>query len=143
MDNMHPTRIFKTPEELEKAFKEYKENLKEEAKEWVKIQYVGKDGDRVADPLKLPYTQDGFEVWCKGKYGCVHQYFDNKDNLYTDFVTICSYIKKEIRNNQITGGLLGVYNPSVTQRLNGLKESQETQTSGEIIVKYADGVNPA
>jgi hypothetical protein len=122
---MHPTRIFKTPEELEKAFNEYKQSLIEEAKQWVKVQYVGKDGDRVTDPLKLPYTIDGFEVWCKNNYGFVHQYFDNKENLYNDFVTICSYIKKEIRNNQITGGLLGSYNPSITQRLNGLTDKSE------------------
>jgi hypothetical protein len=122
---MHPTRIFKTPEELEKAFNEYKQSLIEEAKQWVKVQYVGKDGDRVTDPLKLPYTIDGFEVWCKNNYGFVHQYFDNKENFYNDFVTICSYIKKEIRNNQITGGLLGSYNPSITQRLNGLTDKSE------------------
>jgi hypothetical protein len=122
---MHPTRIFKTPEELEKAFNEYKQSLIEEAKQWVKVQYVGKDGDRVTDPLKLPYTIDGFEVWCKNNYGFVHQYFDKKENFYNDFVTICSYIKKEIRNNQITGGLLGSYNPSITQRLNGLTDKSE------------------
>ena len=124
---MHPTRIFQTPDEIEKAFNEYKESLIIEAKQWLKVQYVGKDGDRVTDPLKLPYTQDGFEVWCKNKYGCVHQYFDNKDNLYNDFVTICSYIKKEIRDNQITGGLLGIYNPSITQRLNGLTDKSEVK----------------
>lgn len=122
---MHPTRIFKTPDELEKAFEEYKESLKEEAKQWLKVQYVGKDGERVTDKLKLPYTQDGFEVWCKKNYGYVHQYFDNKENLYNDFVAICSYIKKEIRDNQITGGLLNVFNPSITQRLNGLTDKSE------------------
>ena len=32
---MHPTRIFKTPEELEEAFNQYKINLKEQSNEWV------------------------------------------------------------------------------------------------------------
>jgi hypothetical protein len=45
--DMHPTRIFEKPEQLAKAFEEYKENLKEQSNEWVKVQYVGKDGDRV------------------------------------------------------------------------------------------------
>ena len=52
---MHPTRIFKTPEELEKVWNEYKEDLKQKEQDWQKVQYVGKDGDRVTDPVKLPY----------------------------------------------------------------------------------------
>jgi hypothetical protein len=139
---MHPTRIFKTPEELEQAFEQYKESLKEEAKQWLKVQYVGKDGERVADPQKVPYTLEGFKRYCRKNYGDVEQYFWNKDNYYNDFVGICSYIKNEIRENQITGGLLGFYNPSITQRLNNLKETNETETKGEIIVKYVDGIKP-
>jgi hypothetical protein len=123
---MHPTRIFKSADELQKAFNEYKESLKEEAKQWLKIQYVGKDGERVADPQKVPYTLEGFKRYCRQHYGDVHQYFINKDSLYNDFVLICSHIKDEIRENQITGGLLGFYNPSITQRLNNLTDKVET-----------------
>ena len=126
----HPTRIFKTVDELEHAWELYKKDLKIQAKEWVKVQYVGKEGQRMEDDLKLPYSFDGFEVFCYKNYGTVHQYFDNKDQLYNDFVTLCSYIKKEIRNNQITGGLLGVYNPSITQRLNSLAEKTENKIEG-------------
>ena len=129
---MHPTRIFKSPEELEHAWTLYKESLREEALEWVKVQYVGKDGDRVTDPLKLPYTMEGFEVFCYKNFGTVEQYFKNKDEYYTDFVPICSHIKKEIRSNQITGGLLGVYNPSITQRLNNLSETVKQDISGSL-----------
>lgn len=129
---MHPSRIFKTPEDLEKAFVEYKNKLKEEANEWKKIFYVGKDGERKEEPQKVPYTMEGFERYCYENYGCVNQYFDNKDGYYDDFVTICSRIRKEIRENQITGGLLGFYNPSITQRLNNLSERTKTEHSGGI-----------
>ena len=124
--NIHPTRIFRTPEELEKAFKAYKENLKEQANEWLKLQYVGKDGFKAEDPMKVPMTMEGFERFCYENYGCVNQYFDNHLHLYDDFVTICTRIRREIRENQIIGGLLGFYNPSITQRLNGLAEKSET-----------------
>jgi hypothetical protein len=139
---MHPTRIFKTPEELEQAFEQYKESLKEEAKQWLKVQYVGKDGERVADPQKVPYTLEGFKRYCRKHYGCVNDYFFNTGGYYDDFSIICHAIKEEIRENQITGGLLGFYNPSITQRLNNLKETNETETKGEIIVKYVDGIKP-
>ena len=132
--NIHPTRIFKSPDELELAWKAYKDDLEIKAKEWVKVQYVGKDGDRKEDPMKLPYTMDGFEVFCYENYGDVENYFRNKDGYYDDFTAICSYIKKEIRANQITGGLLGVYNPSITQRLNGLAENTKTELSGSLNV---------
>ena len=134
---MHPTRIFRTPDELEQAWKLYKESLVSQ-EEWFKVQYVGKEGERVTDAFKMPYTFEGFEVFCYENYGCVEQYFRNKDNCYTDFVAICSHIKKEIRSNQITGGLLGVYNPSITQRLNNLVEKVEDvtpQAPKKIIIK--------
>jgi hypothetical protein len=74
----------------------------------------------------VPYTLEGFKRYCRKNYGDVEQYFWNKDNYYNDFVGICSYIKNEIRENQITGGLLGFYNPSITQRLNNLTDKVET-----------------
>jgi hypothetical protein len=124
---MHPTRIFKTPDELYAAFEAYKKDLDEKAKEWLKVQYVGKDGDRVTDKYKLPYTFEGFKVYCYQEYGKIEQYFVNKDGLYDDFGSICSHIKEEIRNNQILGGLIGIYNPSITQRLNGLTDKTSSE----------------
>lgn len=124
---MHPTRIFKTPDELYAAFEAYKKDLDEKAKEWLKVQYVGKDGERVTDKYKLPYTFEGFKVYCYNEYGKIEQYFVNKDGLYDDFGSICSHIKEEIRNNQILGGLIGIYNPSITQRLNGLTDKTSSE----------------
>ena len=86
----------------------------------------------MTDEMKLPYTMDGFEVFCYNNYGTVEQYFKNKDGYYTDFVPICSHIKKEIRENQITGGMLGIYNPSITQRLNNLAENTKTTLDGSL-----------
>jgi len=138
---MHPTRIFKTPDELEHAWKLYKEDLLVQATDWLKIQYVGKEGQRMTDAMKLPYTMDGFEVFCYNNYGCVEQYFKNKDGYYTEFVPICSHIKKEIRSNQITGGLLGVYNPSITQRLNSLQDNTKTELTGDISVQNPSSIS--
>jgi hypothetical protein len=130
---MHPTRIFKTPEELEKVWNEYKADLKEKGKQWEKIQYVGKDGKKATDYPKLPYTLEGLKCFCwEKKIGTIEQYFKNQDALYDDFIHICSRIKEEIRNDQITGGMLGFYNPSITQRLNNLKEQSEVSSTHNI-----------
>ena len=130
MKSMHPTRIFKSPEELEKAWEEYKEDIARN-REWTKFQYVGKDGDRVEDALKVPYTLEGFKSFCRKKYGEVEQYFTNQDGFYGDFIGICNHVREEIRENQIIGGLLGLYNPSITQRLNGLVDKKEQNIISE------------
>ena len=128
--NIHPTRIFKTPDDLLKVWQEYKAELKEKEAEWIKVQYVGKEGERVEDKLKLPFTFEGLKRYCWEKgLGEIEQYFTNQNKYYDDFVGICRAIKNEIRENQITGGLLNVYNPSITQRLNNLAEKTETSTS--------------
>jgi len=129
---MHPTRIFKKPEELKDAFEDYKKHLTAKAMEWPKVQYVGRDGSRVEDYPKLPMTMEGFSVFCYEKgVGTIKHYFNNTDGYYDDFCTICSHIKQEIRNDQITGGLLGQYNASITQRLNGLVDKTETKVDIE------------
>jgi hypothetical protein len=129
--NIHPTRIFRSPDELEQAWELYKEDLKIQAWEWPKVQYVGKDGKRVEDVIKLPYTMEGFSVFCYKNYGVIKHYFANTEDMYSDFCTICSHIREEIRTNQITGGMLGFYNPSITQRLNSLVEKSEVTEKKE------------
>ena len=67
---MHPTRIFKKPEEIEKAFLEYKQSLISESNKWLKVQYVGKDGARKTDAQKVPLTLEGFERLCENIWLC-------------------------------------------------------------------------
>lgn len=110
----------------------YKEDLTEQAQKWGKVQYVGKDGDKVTDYPKLPLILEGFKVYChEQNIGYIHQYFDNAEGLYDSYLVICSRIREEIRLDQITGGMLGMYNASITQRLNGLVDKKETEIKGE------------
>jgi len=137
---MHPTRIFKTVDELSTAWDGYKEDLKEQNKEWLNVQYVGRNGEKRTDPLKVPMTLVGFKRYCRNNHGEVGQYFDNKDEDYNDFVAICRAIREEIRECQIIGGMLGVYNPSITQRLNGLTDKSETKTTASIKLLNIDPI---
>jgi hypothetical protein len=118
-------KYIESPEKLWELFENYKLSLKQEANEWLKVQYVGKDGDRVTDPMKLPMTMEGFRRFGHTNNVTIKHYFDNPEGSYDSYRAICSRVTDEIRENQITGGLLGVFNPSITQRLNGLKEQTE------------------
>jgi len=128
---MGKNKYIETPEKMWQIFLDYQQDLKVKEKDWLKVQYVGKDGEKKQDNFKLPLTFQGFKRYCwDNEIGCVEQYFVNQDKLYDDYISICSRIKNAIQENQITGGLLNVYNPSITQRLNGLVDKKETEIKG-------------
>jgi DNA polymerase II small subunit/DNA polymerase delta subunit B len=62
----------------------------------------------------------------------------NRDKRYSEFTAICSRIRKEIREDQITGGMVGQYNASITQRLNNLKEQVEQTNIEQPLFKLSD-----
>ena len=125
---MGRTKLIETPEKLMEIFEEYRAyTLDNPRYKWVLSQ---KTAEMVAEPLRVPLTNEGFEIFCYKNYSDCHHYFDNTDNRYSEYRTVCSHIKKEIRNDQITGGMVGQFNPSITQRLNSLKEHTDV-TSGD------------
>ena len=126
-------RNIDSPETMWKLFQGYVADLKEKESEWLKIQYVGKEAQRMEDSLKLPLTFEGFKRYCwDEEIGDVTEYFLNREDRYADFTIICSRIKNAIRENQVTGGMLGVFNPSITQRLNDLSENINTKNETKL-----------
>ena len=122
-----------TPEKLWQLFTEYKTFVKAnpfKVKDW-----VGKDAELVNREKEKPLTIEGFECYLYDNdiIGDLSNYFANSDNRYSEYSTICLRIKKEVRNDQIAGGMAGVYNPSITQRLNGLVEKTETDITQKTI----------
>ena len=120
---MSKNKYIETPEVMAQLFEDYKNECKTNPRK--KHVFVGKDGTSDYELLERPLTIEGFRVYCYDKVGCVKQYFDNPDKRYNEYITICSHIREVIRRDQIEGGMVGQYNPSITQRLNGLKESIE------------------
>lgn len=130
-------KIIQTPEMFWDLFNEYKTWAKNNP---VKVHdYVGKDALEVHRNRERPLTIEGFENYVdnKGIITDLGNYFENKEKRYSDFVAICSRVKREIREDQIIGGMVGIYNPSITQRLNALTEKTENQIN---INKGADDI---
>jgi hypothetical protein len=126
---MGKRKYIETPEKLLEYFEEYKKETKNNP---IQVQdYVGKDAEMVYRTKERPLTIDGFEVWLfkKGIISDLSNYFANSDNRYSDYSTICSHIKKEVRSDQIEGGMAGIYNPSITQRLNNLVEKVQNDVT--------------
>ena len=125
---MPKPKLIESPEKLMEIFEAYKAHCADNPRiKWVLSQ---KTAEMVPEPLRVPLTNEGFEIFCYNNYSDVHHYFDNTDGRYSEYRTVCTHIKKEIRNDQITGGMVGQFNPSITQRLNALKEHTDV-TSGD------------
>ena len=122
-------KYIETPEKMWELFEAYKKATKNNP--FLVQDYVGKDGEMVYRERERPLTFEGFYDYCYENIGCIDQYFENRDGRYTDYVAICSRIKKIIRKDQIEGGMASIYNASITQRLNGLADKKELDVKGE------------
>lgn len=124
-----------SPERMWELFDDYKKYIK--AKPIKVHDFVGKDGMEVYRFKERPLTMEGFENYCYeiGVINDLGDYFSNKEGRYVQFTTICSRIKKAIRQEQIEGGMAGIYNPSITQRLNNLVDKSEvSQTTHTVTI---------
>jgi hypothetical protein len=126
---MGKRKYIETPEKLWEYFQEYKKETK--SKPFLIKDWVGKDAFNVQREKERPLTIEGLECWLfeKDIIGDLSHYFANTDNKYTEYLTICHAIKKAVRQDQIEGGMAGMYNPSITQRLNGLVEKTQTEVN--------------
>lgn len=112
-------------------FEDYKKKAKESP--FLEHDFVGKDGDSVFRKKERCLTLEGFENYCfeVDAINDLGDYFSNKDSRYDNYAAICSRIRRIIRQDQIEGGMAGIYNPSITQRLNGLVEKTQTDVKIE------------
>jgi hypothetical protein len=131
MERGRPRKI-NSPEELLELFNGYLDWVKENPVR--KMVFVGRDGNKEYELVDRPLSIDGFEVYCYTKDITVEHYLNNKNGSYEDFCSISTRIKRIIRENQISGGMAGLYNASLTARINGLAEKQETKIEGEVAI---------
>jgi hypothetical protein len=138
-------KYIETPEKMWEYFQRYRDEIKSNPIKLVEQKkgntiipknFNGeiKDLDSIVElPLQRPLTLEGFENWCADNeiIADLSQYFANTEQRYTEYQTICSRIRRTIRQDQIEGGMAGIYNASITQRLNNLAEKTENKTQIE------------
>ena len=133
-------KYIETPERMWELFVDYKKEVKENPR--IKYEFHGKDASKCAVEIEQPLTMEGFECYCmehtKITYPDLTHYFENKDERYTDYVPVSTRIRKEIRQDQISGGMANIYNASLTARINGLKEHTQTNSTHNVSVINID-----
>ena len=123
------SKYIETPDQMYELFEAYKANRKPREIQKATVKGV------VSEFHMPPLTMEGFDIFVMNYEGTqskgVEQYFTNREGRYLAYVDICTRIKREIRNDQIEGGMVGQYNTSITQRLNGLTEKTDVTTGGD------------
>lgn len=116
-----------SPETLWTLFCEYKKAVKANPRK--KQDFVGGMGKMVWRKLERPLIMEGFEGFCreKGLIADLKDYFANTGGSYAVYASVCNRIKSNIREDQISGGMCGVYSASITQRICGLVEKTQQQ----------------
>ena len=136
---MGKNKYIETPEKLWELFIAYKKNVEDNPR--IKIEYVGRNGEKVKTPLETPLTMVGFECYVMDntKVTCpdLTNYFEKTEG-YEDYFPISTRIRKKIRENQTIGGLTGQLNANLTARINGYKEQSETVNTTEIKILNID-----
>jgi hypothetical protein len=89
--------------------------------------FIGPKAIVVHRELRRPLTFEGFSQWCHNQdvTSNIHDYFANTRDAYGNYSSVCTRIREAIRQDQIEGGMTGIYNTSITQRLNNLTEKHE------------------
>lgn len=129
---MGKNKYIETPEKLWELYVGYKKETK--SNPILKHVFVGKDGQSTYEQREKPLTMVGFENYvCEHtdiSYPNLQAYFSNKEDAYSDYLSISSRIKADIKRDQIEGGMAMVYSQSITARLNNLTERTSTEISG-------------
>lgn len=129
-------RLLKSPDEMWNLFTNYVDHAR--LHPVIKRELNQRTGEVIEIPIDRPLTIEGFFTFAWDRLGDVSRYFYNTDGEFPEFVTISARIKQGIREQQISGGMGGVYNANLTARLNGLtdKVQNEITTPGKLEIKF-------
>jgi len=124
-------KYIETPEKLMELFKEYV--LHERDNPMIKVEYVGRDGEKKLTPLEVPITFEGFECYLAelGIINDLGDYSSNKDGRYDEYATIITRIRKNCYVHNFKGAAVGLFNASIIARKLGLVDKTETKVDIE------------
>ena len=122
---MAKKKYIETPNKMWQLFLDYAAHTKDHP---ITVKdFIGPKAITVHRELQKPLRMEAFENYVanEGLNHFLDDYFGNKNGAYEEFSAVCSRIRKSIRQDQIEGGMTGIYNTSITQRLNNLTEKHE------------------
>lgn len=126
-------KIFESPKEMLEACYEYFEHQSKQI--WNKIDFKGKEAERVEIPTASPFTLTGLCIYL----GVNTKYFTEfEKNCSKDFSEVITHIRDIIYNQKFEGAAVGAYNANIIARDLGLKDSSDITTGGKPINNSVD-----
>jgi hypothetical protein len=127
-------KIFSSSEELWKACVEYFEYT--DSRTWDKIDFKGKDVEKVEIPTSPPYTLSGLFIFLEIDENTWQRY--RKEKSYEEFWAIVNQVDRIIYTQKFEGAAVGAYNPMIIARDLGLRDRTDITTDGEKIQSEID-----
>lgn len=130
---MNKSKYIESPEHLLNYFNAYKDEVKNNP---IYVQdFVGHSAKEVYKKKERPLTIEGFENYCRKNeiINDLGDYLRNKDGRYESYATIISHIKRVIKEDQLTGAIVGIYNANIISKLIGLIDKNENKNINEEI----------
>ena len=124
---MPTEKNIKTPEQLYKYFEQYKEYCKKNPKK--ENFWSSRSNKEVSVSREIPLTWIGFENYMRKKkiIETLQDYEFNRDDRYSEYVTIIRAIKNEIYEDKYAGATAGIFQHNIIARDLGLSEKREVE----------------
>lgn len=137
---------FKTPDELEKLAEEYfawceANPIKIYKRKDASARQAAKNGSSAGSAenemyITRPYTLDGFCLW--SNIGDWTSFKSSAAYQSDEFRGVIYAIEQTIRDQQVSGAMVGMYNSNLTARLNGIADTTKTEATVKAEVKNED-----
>jgi hypothetical protein len=128
-------RQIKHAEDLWKLFLDYKLYCKQNPK----LICTASLGKLVQVPHEKPLTLEGFETYCHTLGISICNYMEQRNgDAYADFYEVVTYIRMQIRGEQIEGAMIGQYNGNIVARVNQLAERSENINTNVEVPLFPD-----
>jgi len=120
----HRQKVFKSPEELESLFFEYKEHCEETPLSRNEMIKSGQNAGKTF-PVEMPHimTMDGFALFVGYTKITLYNYGTMEDR--SEFHDTYNKIKEYIDDHQIQHAVIGNYNERIIMAKQGLKDKKE------------------
>ena len=128
---MPKDKWIKSPEQFLEIWDEY---VKDRLQQYDLLPVANnKTGEVLYLPAQKPITRKSFQVFVRKNYGYhIHQYIDNKDKAYNEYVGVITHARDEWEDDQVSGTLTGKYKaPNLTARMLGIGDKQDVTSNGE------------
>lgn len=113
-------KIFETPEIMLEACYEYFEHQSKQV--WNKIDYKGKDVEKVEIPTPSPFSLTGLCIFL----GVNTVYFNQfEKDCSKDFSKVIKHVREVIYTQKLEGASVGAYNANIIARELGLADKKD------------------